>query len=60
MGANASDPLNWARDQRIFVQRPVCSGRIIQLDNITPTGPKSGKSFIPGILGLAGRSSFTR
>jgi hypothetical protein len=29
MGVNASDPLNWARDRRIFVQRPVCSGHII-------------------------------
>ena len=29
MGANASDPLNWARDRRIFVQGPVRSGRII-------------------------------
>jgi hypothetical protein len=29
MGANASDPLNWARDRRIFVQRSVRSGLII-------------------------------
>jgi hypothetical protein len=29
MSANASDPLNWARDWRIFVQGPVRSGHII-------------------------------
>jgi hypothetical protein len=42
MGANASDPLNWARDRRIFVQRPVRSGHIIQVDNISPPDRRAG------------------
>src|SRR5215831_4679332 len=29
MGADAADPLNWARDRRIFAQRSVRSGLII-------------------------------
>src|ERR1039457_2318363 len=29
------------------------SDRVVQLDNITPTGPKNGKYFIPGIHGSA-------
>jgi hypothetical protein len=33
---------------------------IVQLDNITPTGPRNGKFFIPGIRGLAGRCSYMK
>jgi hypothetical protein len=57
---DASDLLNRARDRRILVQGPVRSRHIVQLDNITPTGPKSGKFCIAGIRGLVGGSSFTR
>src|SRR6266540_5493516 len=33
---------------------------IVQLDNITPTGPRNGKFFIPGIRGLAVWCSFMK
>ena len=41
-----------------LVQRQVRSRLIVQLDNITPTGPRNGKFFIPGIRGLAKWCSF--
>jgi hypothetical protein len=47
-------------DWRIFVERSMRPQLIVQLDNIKPIGPKSGKFFILGIRGLAGGSSFTR
>jgi hypothetical protein len=49
-----------AREGRILVQRLVRSHFIVQLDNITPTGPRNGKFFIPGIRGLAGRCSYMK
>jgi hypothetical protein len=54
---NASGPLNRSGYRCILVQgtRPRL---IVQLDNITPTGPRNGKFFIPGIRGLAKWCSF--
>ena len=60
MRRDATDPLHRAREWRIFIQRSVCSQIVVQLNNITPTGPKSGKFCIAGIRGLVGGSSFTR
>ena len=46
--------------RRQVVQALVVSTVVVQLNNITPTGPKSGKFCIAGIRGLVGGSSFTR
>ena len=50
---NRSLSLDRSTERRILVQRQMRSRLIVQLDNITPTGPRSGKFFIPGIRGLA-------
>src|SRR2546430_10005699 len=38
-----SGPLDWARVGRVLPERNVSSHVIIQLDNITPTGPRNEK-----------------
>jgi hypothetical protein len=57
---NSAGALNRARVRCILPQRNMGTRVIIQLNNITPTGPKSGKFCIAGIRGLVGGSSFTR
>ena len=54
----ATNGLDSARDRRILVQGQMRARLIVQLDNITPTGPRNGKFFIPGIRGLAKWCSF--
>ena len=56
----ATNGLDGARDRRILVQGQVRPRLIVQLDNITPTGPRNGKFFILGIRGLAGWCSFMK
>src|SRR6516162_9775158 len=46
--------------RRQVVQALVVSTVVVQLDNITPTGPRNGKFFIPGIRGLAVWCSFMK
>ena len=43
MRNNVSGPLDWARVGRVLPERNVSSHVIIQLDNITPTGPRNEK-----------------
>ena len=47
-------------NRRQVVQALVVSRVVVQLYNITPTGPRNGKFFIPGIRGLAGRCSYMK
>ena len=54
----ATNGLDGARNRRVLVQGQVRARLIVQLDNITPTGPRNGKFFIPGIRGLAKWCSF--
>ena len=54
----ATHGLDSARDRRILVQGQVRARLIVQLDNITPTGPRNGKFCIPGNRGLARWCSF--
>jgi len=58
MRGNTSDPLNRSGYRGILVQGTMCARLVVQLDNITPTGPRNGKFFIPGIRGLAKWCSF--
>jgi hypothetical protein len=57
---NGAGPLDCPTGGRVFAKRQVRSDLIVQLDNITPTGPRNGKFFIPGIRGLAGRCSYMK
>jgi hypothetical protein len=57
---DAACVLDGAMDRSILLERLMRSQLVIQLNNITPTGPKSGKFCIAGIRGLVGGSSFTR
>ena len=57
---NDTGPLDRPTPGRILAQRQVRARVIVQLDNITPTGPRNGKFFIPGIRGLAGRCSYMK
>jgi len=59
-GDNDTGPLDRPAQGRILAQRQVRARLIVQLDNITPTGPRNGKFFIPGIRGLAGRCSYMK
>jgi len=59
-GNNGTGPLDRPTQGRILAQRQVRARLIVQLDNITPTGPRNGKFFIPGIRGLAGRCSYMK
>ena len=59
-GDNGTGPLDRPTQGRILAQRQVRARLIVQLDNITPTGPRSGKFFIPGIRGLAVWCSFMK
>ena len=62
-GAGRTDtglPRNFANTRLKMPEAGMCSCWSVQLNNITPTGPKSGKYFIPGIRGLAVGSSSTQ
>jgi hypothetical protein len=59
-GHNGTGPLNCPTQRRVFAQGQVRVDLVVQLDNITPTGPRNGKFFIPGIRGLAGRCSYMK
>jgi hypothetical protein len=59
-GDNDAGPLDRSTEGRVFTQGQVRARLIVQLDNITPTGPRNGKFFIPGIRGLAGRFSYMK
>ena len=60
MRRNVSGALNRSGYRGIFVQGTMGPRLIVQLDNITPTGPRNGKFFILGIRGLAGWCSFMK
>jgi hypothetical protein len=57
---DAAHVLDGAIDRSVLVERPMSPQLIIQLGNITPTGPRNGKFFIPGIHGLAAWCSFMK
>jgi hypothetical protein len=44
----------------VLAEREMRSGVVMQLDNITPTGPRNGKFFIRGIRGLGSAFSSMR
>ena len=54
------EPLNRARAGCVLAKRKVGPHLIIELDNITPTGPRNEKFFISGIHGLVGAFSCMR
>jgi hypothetical protein len=51
--------LHATRPWAVLVEREMRSGVMMQLDNITPTGPRNGKFFIRGIRGLGSAFSCT-
>ena len=57
---NGTGPLDCPTGGRVFAKRQVRADLIVQLCNITPTGPRNGKFFIPGIRGLGWRFSFMK
>jgi hypothetical protein len=52
--------LYWTRTRAVLAERKMRSGVMMQLYNITPTGPRNAKFFIPGIRGLARWFSFMK
>jgi hypothetical protein len=59
-GDNDTGPLHRLTQGRVLAQRQVRANLIVQLGNITPTGPRNGKFFMPGIHGLAVWCSFMK
>jgi hypothetical protein len=57
---NGAGPLDCPTCGRVFAKRQVRAHLIVQLGNITPTGPRNGKFFMPGIHGLAVWCSFMK
>ena len=59
-GDNGAGPLDCPTQRRVFTQGQVRTDLIVQLDNITPTGPRNEKFSTPGIDGLVGAFSCMR
>ncbi len=57
MRDNVSEPFDRTHAGRVLPKRNVSPYLIVQLYNITPTGPKNGKFFIPGIASSLGSTS---
>ena len=55
---NVSGLMNWTRNRRIIVQRPMRSDGVVQRGLRTPTGPFFARFFIDIILGLVAEFAF--